>query len=243
MRILGYNILRGGIGREALLARVIRAADADVVMLEEANHVASLEAITKAAGYPYFDARRGCSTAFMSRIPVQHQWHGAPLIRSPFLEAAPEGTDIRIWGVHLTSLLTPLMEWIRLRELHVLLQNVNPSVPHVLIGDFNTLAPGDRFDRAALPLHLRMILALSGGDIPRKALRLLLDAGYTDAFRHLHPSENGWSLPARQPNTRLDYAFVSPHLKDRLKDCQVLTYPEEVRQASDHLPVLVEIDV
>jgi endonuclease/exonuclease/phosphatase family metal-dependent hydrolase len=243
VRILSYNILKGGIGREALIASVICAADADIVMLEEAHHSASLAAVAKAAGYPYFDTQRSRSTAFMSRIPVQHHWHSAPLIHSPFLEVSPEGTNIRIWGVHLTSLLSTLTEWIRAQEIRLLLQKVNPAVPHVMTGDFNTLAPGDVFDKTALPRHLRMILALSGGDIPRNALKQLIDSGYTDAFRHLHPSENGWSLPAHQPNTRLDYAFVSSHLKNRLVNCQVLTTPEEVRQASDHLPVMVEIDV
>ena len=70
---------------------MIDTADAEVVMLGEADRLSSLAAIAKAAGYPYYDARRGYSTAFLSRIRVEYHWHEVPLVRSPFLQLIPEG--------------------------------------------------------------------------------------------------------------------------------------------------------
>lgn len=241
MRLMAYNILKGSIGRERLLAEVIQAVDADIVLLEEADYPPAVATIARRAGYPDYASRRFTSTAFMSRVPVQHQWHRVWFARSPFLEVIPEGRDLRIWGVHVIALLSNLTEHIRWHEIRALLNRVNPKTPHVLIGDFNTLAPGDSFDTSTMPWFLQAALALSGGDISRKTIRLLLEAGYTDAFREKNPADNGWSLPAWQPNTRLDYAFISPHLKNSVTDCRLMREPEIVQQASDHLPVVLEL--
>jgi exonuclease III len=75
------------------------------------------------------------------------------------------------------------------------------------------------------------------------ALKRVLDNGYVDAYRHLHPTEHGWSLPSWQPNTRLDYAFLSPTLLPHLHHCDLIRTPESVTRASDHLPMQVELNL
>ena len=78
----------------------------------------------------------------------------------------------------------------------------------------------------------------------RGKLGELLDAGFTDTFRHLHPDEikySWWSyrFRARENNAgwRIDYFLVSDRLAGEINAAEILT---EV-MGSDHCPVLLEI--
>ena len=72
-------------------------------------------------------------------------------------------------------------------------------------------------------------------------------AGYIDTFRLIHPDEadkySWWSYRAnaRANNVgwRIDYFYVSPELKDKVKDAFIL---DQVI-GSDHCPVGIELDV
>lgn len=72
----------------------------------------------------------------------------------------------------------------------------------------------------------------------------LLDEGFHDAFRDLHPEPGHytwWSMigdvRARNVGWRLDYAFVSAALRPRLQACDILS----ARDGSDHCPVVVTL--
>ena len=83
-------------------------------------------------------------------------------------------------------------------------------------------------------------------DQEREAFGQLLEAGFTDTFRLLHPDATGayswWSyrFHAREKNAgwRIDYFLVSRRLETRVKQADILA---EV-QGSDHCPVLLELD-
>lgn len=82
--------------------------------------------------------------------------------------------------------------------------------------------------------------------IERAAVDEIVAAGYIDAFRHLYPDQGDsytwWSFRsgARQRNVgwRIDYFFLSPDLKDRLRDLRHLTG----NLSSDHCPLVLELD-
>jgi endonuclease/exonuclease/phosphatase family metal-dependent hydrolase len=245
MRILSYNILKNGRGRITALAEVIRTLAPDIVILLEAFRADAVQMLAHQAGYPYYGTHPTlrCSTAFLSRAPIEHQWHALPRTRSPFLELRPAGLKLALWGVHLQSLPFRIVERYRENEINRLLSVIAPQVPHVLMGDFNAVAPNDAVEIATYPRYLRWGIQWQGGTMPREALGRLLQAGYIDAYRQCHPTENGWTLPAHQPNTRLDYAFLTPTLLPRLRTCEVITQPPSVRHASDHLPLLLELDL
>jgi exonuclease III len=80
------------------------------------------------------------------------------------------------------------------------------------------------------------------GRVLRRALKPLSDAGYVDCFRALHPHDEGFTLPAFHPSVRLDYVFAGPALSVHVRACRVVTEPEAVKVASDHLPVLAEFE-
>ncbi|MBQ2482906.1 MAG: exodeoxyribonuclease III [Bacteroidales bacterium] len=84
-------------------------------------------------------------------------------------------------------------------------------------------------------------------DQEREKFTLLLEAGFTDTWRHFHPDMEGvyswWSyrFQSRQRNTgwRIDYFLTSNSLKDRLKDAKIHT---DIL-GSDHCPVELDIDI
>jgi endonuclease/exonuclease/phosphatase family metal-dependent hydrolase len=245
LRLLSYNIRYGGAGREAALAAVIRLPEPDLVVLQEATRPEVVERLARDTGMGTWAARRGDSLGFMSRVPVaEHAWHRPARSRHAFLEIALADRSFRIFGVHLSAVHAAWTERRRVRELRALLAAIKQHQDgfHVLAGDFNTLAPGELLDVRRLPLRLRPFVWLSGGAIRWRTIQEILDAAYTDAFRARHPSDAGLTFPTWDPHVRLDYVFLpSPHVA-RLRACDVVR-EDPAHEASDHLPLLAEIDV
>lgn len=244
MRVMGYNIRKGGYHRHPFIAEVIAYHQPDVVIFEEAGYPRAVESIARLARYPHYAWHPGYSVAFMSRIPAAYQWHHFRWMRSPILEVLPEGHALRIYGVHLFANLSAIMEMLRVREIHNLIRLAESyrHQPHVFIGDFNAIAPDDKIDLTTYPRWLRWVIYANGGDAKRDALMNLQMAGYVDAFRHLHPDDNGWSLPTPIPNSRLDYAFVPEEQVHHVRECRILREPESANAASDHFPVMIDIN-
>ena len=71
---------------------------------------------------------------------------------------------------------------------------------------------------------------------------LSLNGGYVDAYRSLH-MEEGWTFPAWDPHVRLDYVFVPQKYADRVRSCDVMNDIREPAKATDHLPLVAEIDI
>lgn len=83
-------------------------------------------------------------------------------------------------------------------------------------------------------------------DQERGCFQRLLDNGFTDSFRYLHPDQTGayswWSymFHAREKNAgwRIDYFLVSDRLRDRIRETPI--YSQIL--GSDHCPVGLELD-
>ncbi len=83
-------------------------------------------------------------------------------------------------------------------------------------------------------------------DEERDSFGKLLEAGFTDTFRYLHPDVTGvyswWSyrFNARKNNAgwRIDYFLVSDRLKERISDASIHT---DIL-GSDHCPVSLELN-
>jgi exodeoxyribonuclease-3 len=243
LRLLSYNIRSGGRGREAALAAVIRAAAPDLVVLQEATAPGAVERIAREAGMAQWGSRAGQSLGFMSRAPVEHAgWHRPRVSRHAFLEIVPAGGAWRVFGVHLSAVHAAWTERRRVYELRALLVAIQQHQhgAHALVGDFNTLAPGELLDVRRLPARLRALVWLSGGRIRWRTIQGVLDAGYRDAFRHVEPDLVGYTFPTWDPHVRLDYLFVPEAALDRVGACEVFM-PDGVREASDHFPLVAEL--
>jgi exonuclease III len=110
----------------------------------------------------------------------------------------------------------------------------------LIAGDFNAVAPRDRVVTESMPARLKAMLTLQGGRFFHRAIKTILSAGYTDCYRHLHPDEDGFTLPVPTPTIRLDYVFANEGLKASLQKCYVIKNPGATREASDHYPVMAE---
>jgi exodeoxyribonuclease-3 len=121
------------------------------------------------------------------------------------------------------------------------LQNLDKKKPVVVCGDFN--CAHEEIDLAN-PRENRRNAGFTEEE--RSGFSALLDAGFMDSFRALHPGEPGhyswWTYrsDARTRNIgwRLDYWLVSQKLWPRVRHAKILS---DV-MGSDHCPVVLELE-
>jgi len=114
--------------------------------------------------------------------------------------------------------------------------------PVVMCGDFNV---------AHNEIDLKNAAANRGAsgfsDEERGKLTELIDAGFTDTFRHLHPAQAGiytwWSYRFRARSTnagwRIDYFLVSNQLAPAIEAASIYDDVE----GSDHCPVGLDLNI
>ena len=241
-RLLTYNIMRGGHGRTDAIAAVINAHAPDLVLLQEATSPANVERIAELTGMAEGRAFSRQSLGFLSRTPVSScTWVRPRISRHAFVEIVPADDRIRVFGVHLSAVHAAWTEQRRVLELRALLRSVERHQDgfHVLAGDFNTIAPGDTLVVEQLPLRMRPLMWLSGGRVRWRTVQTVLDAGYVDAFRFMHPDDPGLTLPTSHPHVRLDYVFVPGRQVSRVAACHVVRDAAAVG-ASDHFPLVAD---
>ncbi len=182
----------------------------------------------------------------MSRFAVaSHVWRRVRWAKRAYLELVLAESGFRIFGVHLSAVHSNLTEHRRAYEVRALLKSVEHHQQglHLVTGDFNTLAPGERLDMRRLPPHIRAFAFVTGKTIRWVTIRMMLEAGYADGYRVLHPSGEGATFPVWDPHVRLDYAFVPEAFKEGVVSCDVMRDVPAARDASDHFPLLTELTV
>lgn len=118
------------------------------------------------------------------------------------------------------------------------------DVPVVLAGDYNVV-----------PTAFDIYPTRSWGDDAllqpesRSAFQRLLDQGWTDAIRALHPDEpmyTFWDYKrgrwGRDAGLRLDHLLLSPRIAPRLRDAGVDRTVRGEESASDHAPAWITLD-
>jgi endonuclease/exonuclease/phosphatase family metal-dependent hydrolase len=253
LRLLTYNIREGGVGRAEEIAEVIKAARPDVVALQEARDPGVVERIAQLAGFRFHGSRLSHSTGFLSNVPViDYGWRHPPRTRHALLEVSLADGYPRLFVLHLRAWFSNWTERQRARELRGLLDGIREQLVrekdsfafHVLAGDFNALAPGERFDSSPMPRWIRGMIWLSGRDIARSTIQMMRTDGYIDAWRAVHSdqeAEPGYTFPSWGPHVRLDYVFAPARYASCFIECEVRRTPATALTASDHFPLLVEI--
>jgi endonuclease/exonuclease/phosphatase family metal-dependent hydrolase len=245
VKLLSYNIRFGGRGRERELAEVIRTVGPDLVVFQEAIDPDVIGRLAAATDLPFWAARREHSIGYISRLkPSHHEWHYPAGAKHSFLEIVLEGSESRIFGLHLSSMFSKWSERRRVLEIRALLKSIERHQQgfHVLVGDFNTLAPGEILDVRRMPAWIRALVWLSGRDIQRETIQLMKDSNYVDGYRLLHPSDKGYTFPVWDPHLRLDYVFIPVEFARRLVQCEVVTEAAVASRASDHFPLFAHLD-
>ena len=244
LKVLTYNIRFGWGDRLPLLVEVIQAQQADVVALMEATDLAHVQTLARELSMEvcYGEGNVGLAEVWLSRLPVVRACnHRLTALVHTLLEVTVEwdGALLHLFATHLRGyrpgLRTddPLNAQRRAAEARAILEVVRPvmDLPHLLVGDLNSVHPRDTL---GIPPPAR-----SSFRIARQPVRLLLEAGYTDCYRSLHPLTPGYTFPTPEPRGRLDYVLASPLLAARLTAADIVTSPAAA-QASDHYPLWAE---
>ena len=259
LKVLSYNIREGGGDRLPAIEAVIRNEQADAMALLEANDQAGAETLARRLGMQiaFGEANSAFHIAWLTRLSVV-RWknHRLAALAKTLLEIevgweGAEGTEgsqgvggpaLHLFATHLASRHDYQQPPDEVRAILDVLRPLRlAGQPHLLVGDFNALGPGDPVGDLPPGVEKRGE-AVDGA--PRPAIRLILEAGYVDCYRTLHPREPGYTYPTGPPGAawlRLDYIFASPLLAARLSACDVVTEGEAYR-ASDHFPVWAQFD-
>lgn len=247
LRVLTYNLYLGGTDRLEAIQTVLAHVEADVIALTEADDPLVVATLAGRLGLQYIWAKGSGDRhiATLSRFPIlEWQLYKTPPLTQAVLEtklALPSGA-LSIYNVHfLPTLLLPfeLRRWQAVGKLLHLIQLHRPG-PHLILGDLNAIAPGDRVLQQNNPPRMQRMMALQFKIIFRLAVPRLLKAGYVDCFRVLHPTEDGFTWMPGNRTTRYDYVLADRAMASKLQVCRVVDDIEAVCTASDHLPLLAE---
>lgn len=162
VRVMTYNILAGGWRTVDALAEVMFDARPDLIGLQEVAPATLADLSERLEMHAALSpSRYGSPVALLSRWPLLavNRHKGAPL-RNALLEAVvePEGAaPLRVFVTHLSAHFSRWRggEGERLRELAFILEQMRPTSDEtqLLMGDFNSLPPGERLLASQLLLH------------------------------------------------------------------------------------------
>ncbi len=248
---MAYNLYFGGADRVEEIYTVLAHCQADVIGLTEADDEGVIKVLAKRLGYQHVWARGSGDRhiATLSRFPIL-EWniYNRPPLTQAVLEtkldtANPSG-PVSFYNVHFLPYLLLPFEVRRWQAVGKLLEVIRARKPgrHIILGDLNAIAPGDRVLQHKNPPRMKRVMWLQLRLIFRLALRRLLAAGYVDCYRALHPQADGFTWMPGNPTTRYDYILADQALATALYACRVVDEAEvqAVSAASDHFPVLAE---
>ncbi len=255
MRIATYNV-NGVNGRLPVLLRWLEETAPDVVCLQELKAPDERFPLTAmaAAGYGAIwngqKSWNGVAILARGSTPVETR-RGlageADDLQSRYIEAAVNGVLIGcLYLPNGNPYPGPKFDY-KLRWFERLTaraaQLLDSGAPVVLAGDFNVMPteldvykPERWIDDALFRREVR------------DAYARLVDQGWTDALRQLHPDERVYTFWdyfrnafARDAGLRIDHLLLSPSIADRLEDAQVDRFVRGWEKTSDHAPTWIEL--
>jgi exodeoxyribonuclease-3 len=264
MRILTWNINSLRL-RLPLLERLTNELSPDIICLQETKVSDELfpEAAGPSLGYAHV-ARRGMKSyngvAIFSRIPLRidtdtPDWclkndrrHLAVMLDTPSGPLTVHDFYVPAGGDIPDPALNPKFAH-KLAFVEETTRHFLQCPPHrsVLVGDLN-VAPLEK--DVWSHTQMRNVVSHTPAEIER--LSAWLETGFTDAMRHFVPSDEklftwwsyrnrDWRLSDR--GRRLDHVWVTPDLVPALRSLVVHTEARDWPGPSDHVPVMIELDL
>jgi len=255
MKIATYNI-NGINGRLDNLLRWLKEAQPDIVCLQELKCENSKfpEQKLKKAGYNaiWQGQKSWNGVAILAKSEIKELIRDLPgedeeFTHSRYIEAFIDG--IVIGCIYLPNgnpwpgpKFDYKLRWFRRLAEHA--QNlVNRDLPVILIGDYNVM-PTD-LDTYKPEKYLENALFRPES---KTAFKTLVDQGWTDAIRTLHPDERIYTFwdylrdaYGRNAGLRLDHFLLNPRVAKRLKVATVDKHVRGWEGSSDHAPVWIEL--
>ena len=250
LRVVTYNIYLGSPDRLEPIYQVLTAVNGDLVALTEADDPEVVAELASRLGLHHVWARGSGNRhiATLSRYPIA-EWHiyNTPPLTQAALETTIDapGGPLTLYNVHFLPFLLLPFEMRRWQAVGKLLEVIGRQKPgrHLIAGDLNAIAPGDRVLQDRNPPRMRRVMLLQLRLVFRLAVPRLLKAGYVDCFRALHPAEHGFTWYPGNPTTRYDYILADSDMASRLQRCWVVDNVPDLVEASDHMPLVAEFEL
>jgi len=195
--------------------------------------------------------------ALLSKTPIEDVRRGLPGMENDPLSRYIEGVVTTKKGVvRVASVYAPngnplgtekfsyKLEWLKKFHAHAnaLLKFEEPLV---LTGDFNIIPENIDAKNPVAWVNDALFQPES-----RSAYRALVNSGFVEAFRALTPGAGHytfWDYQAgawqKDNGIRIDFAFLSPQAADRLHSCVIDKAPRAQEKPSDHVPVIVDLNL
>jgi exodeoxyribonuclease-3 len=255
MKIATYNV-NGVNGRLPVLLRWLAEAEPDVVCLQElkAPQERFPEAAIRDAGYGaiWHGQKSWNGVAILARgcepVETHRGLPGDPDdAQSRYIEAAVNG--VLVGGLYLPNgnprpgpKFEYKLRWFE-RFAARAAELVETGAPVVLAGDYNVMPT----DLDVYKPERWLDDALFAPEV-RAAYARLLEQGWTDALRHLHPGEKIYTFwdyfrnaYARDAGLRIDHLLLNKPAAKRLKAAGVDRAVRGWEKTSDHAPVWIEL--
>ncbi len=255
MKIATYNV-NGISSRLPVLLRWLSETQPDVACLQELKAPQEkfpIEAI-EAAGYSalWYGQKSWNGVAILSRVGTPYETRrGLPNdpdeTQSRYLEAVVNG--VTIGCLYLPNgnptpgpKLDYKMAWIKEFSLHAAAL-LALKKPVVLLGDYNVIPT----EKDVYKPERWVDDALFRPEV-REAFHALVAQGWTEAIRHLHPTETIYTYYdyfrnayGRNAGLRIDHFLLSPDLASGLTAAKVDDHVRGWEKTSDHCPVWIDL--
>ncbi len=259
MRVMTYNILDGGVDddgsdRWPLLLEVINTSKPDLLVLDECSHFdangyRNLHRMERETGLRGLlaESTTGYHVALLVGTDIdiiEHHPLQGPHHASLWVRCVRRGLPFAILAAHLC----PFGGQTRLMEAEALTRAAKLDEWVFIAGDMNAISPRDAhgYDTNQwLPRRRVRHLLPNSNDIDTRAMALLEASGMVDLAAHAGRAAPTVLTPLVEDHAnyevRLDYVFGSPPVVPWLTSVDVIT-TEAARRASDHYPLVVELD-
>jgi exodeoxyribonuclease-3 len=255
MKIATYNV-NGINGRLPVLLRWLEEEQPDIVCLQElkAPNEKFPESTIRDLGYDavWHGQKSWNGVAILSRVGEIHETRrGLPDDPDPsqsrYIEAAVNGVLVAcLYLPNGNPAPGPKFDY-KLAWFDKLIEHAatlcSSGAPVVLAGDFNVMPT----EQDVYKPERWVDDALFAPEV-RAAFFRLLEQGWTDALRTIHPGQTVYTFfdyfrnaYARNAGLRIDHLLLSPALKGRLQDAQVDLGARGWEKTSDHAPVWIEL--
>jgi len=194
--------------------------------------------------------------AMLSKTPLEDIRRGLPGNdlddHSRYLEAVVSGpTPIRVASIYLpngnpigTEKFAYKLAWMERLRAHAK-ELLALEEPLALVGDFNVIPEPEDADNPPSWVNDALFTPEA-----RAQFRALKNLGLTDAYMAIDGRPGGytfWDYQAgawqRNHGIRIDHALLSPQAADRLRGVEIHRDTRSKEKPSDHVPVVVELDL
>lgn len=253
MRIASWNV-NSVKARLHILEEWLPTADIDVLLLQELKGETFPTEFFEKLGYAHqvvLGQKAYNGVALLSRHPVTDEIKGLPGddndVQARFVGGTVNG--VRIHNLYLpngnpkgTEKFPYKLGW--MQRLHdFAAAQLKTELPVIFAGDFNVIPQ---------PIDARRPEAWGNDALfspeARGAYQRLLNLGFADAFRALHPTEQAftfWDYTAgsfqKNDGIRIDHFLLSPEAMDRLQAIQIEKSLRALEKASDHTPIIINL--